>query len=59
MPFNMAALPDLIAKEAMFAMTSGRASNIIKSTPMGHETLSKLRPSSSFVRNVTFPTVEI
>jgi len=55
----MAALPDLIAKEAMFAMTSGRASNIIKSTPMGHETLSKLRPSSSFVRNVTFPTVEI
>jgi hypothetical protein len=31
----MAALPDLIAREAMLAMTSGRASKMIRRTPMG------------------------
>jgi hypothetical protein len=34
-PLRMAALPDLIAREAMLAMTSGRASKMIRRTPMG------------------------
>lgn len=58
-PFKMAALPDLIAREAMLAMTSGRASKMIKSTPIGQETLSSSSPSSSFVRNVTLPTLSL
>lgn len=56
-PFNIAALPDLIAREAMFAITSGRASNIISSTPMGHVVLSSSRPSSRRLRRVTLPTL--
>jgi len=55
-PFRIAALPDLIAREAILAMTSGRASKMIKSTPIGQETRSSSSPSSSFVLNVTLPT---
>jgi hypothetical protein len=36
-PFKIAAFADLIANEAMLAMTSGRASKMIKSTPIGHD----------------------
>ena len=55
-PFKIAALPDLMARAAMFAITSGRASNIINKTPIGQLTLSRLRPSSKRVRSVTLPT---
>lgn len=56
-PFRIAALPDFMASEAMLAITSGRASKMMRSTPMGHETLSRVSPSSNFVRNVIFPTI--
>lgn len=56
LPLRMAALPDLMAKLAMLAMTSGRASNMMRRTPMGHETRSRLRLSSSLVRSETLPT---
>lgn len=36
-PFRIAAFADLIAKEAMFAITSGRASKMINKTPIGHD----------------------
>jgi hypothetical protein len=49
LPFRIAALPDLMAREAMLAMTSGRASKMMRRTPMGHETRSMIRSSSSFV----------
>jgi hypothetical protein len=55
-PFSIAALPDLMASEAMLAMTSGRASKMMSRTPMGHVTLVRSSPSSSRVRKVTFPT---
>lgn len=55
-PFKIAAFPDLIARAAMFAITSGRASKIMSSTPMGHVTLSSTRSSSSRVRRVVLPT---
>jgi hypothetical protein len=55
-PFKIAAFPDLIANAAMFAMTSGRASKIMRRTPMGQLTLSRVRPSSRRVRSDTFPT---
>jgi hypothetical protein len=58
-PFRIAALPDLIANAAMFAITSGRASKIISSTPIGQLTLSSVRPSSRRVRSVTFPTMVV
>lgn len=58
-PFRIAALPDLIASDAMFAMTSGRASKMTKSTPIGQETRSSSKPSSSFVRSVTLPTSQL
>lgn len=58
-PLRIAALPDLMASEAMLAMTSGRASKMIRRTPIGHETLSRLSPSSSLVLKVTFPTVKV
>jgi hypothetical protein len=38
-PFRIAALPDLIDKAAIFAITSGRASKIINNTPMGQPAL--------------------
>lgn len=56
-PFKIAAFPDFIAREAMFAMTSGRASKIIRSTPIGQVTLSSSKPSSNRVRNVTLLTI--
>lgn len=46
-----------MASEAMFAMTSGRASKMMRSTPIGQDTLSKSSPSSSLVRKVTLPTI--
>ena len=55
-PLRIAAFPDLIAREAMLAMTSGRASNIMRSTPMGLVSLSSSRPSSKRVRNVILLT---
>ena len=58
-PFRIAALPDLMASEAIFAMTSGRASKMIRRTPIGQDTRSKSRPSSSLVRKVTLPTVPL
>lgn len=58
-PFRMAAFPDLIARAAMFAMTSGRASKMIRRTPMGQVTLSRSKPSSRRVRRVTLPTTRI
>ena len=57
LPFRMAAFPDLIAREAILAMTSGRASKIINMTPMGHVNLSSSRPSSSLVLKVILLTV--
>ena len=56
LPLSMAALPDLMAKEAMLAMTSGRASKMIRRTPIGQLTRSRIRPSSSLVRRVILPT---
>ena len=56
-PFKIAAFPDLIAKDAMFAMTSGLASNMMRSTPIGHDTLSKSSPSSSLVLRLILPTI--
>jgi hypothetical protein len=56
-PFRIAAFPDFMASEAILAITSGRASNMIRSTPMGHVTLSRSSPSSRRVRRVTCPTV--
>lgn len=53
----MAAFPDLIANDAMLAMTSGRASNMMRRTPIGQLTRSRIRLSSRRVRRVTFPTL--
>ena len=58
-PLRMAALPDLMARDAMLAMTSGRASKMMRRTPMGQVTRSRLRQSSSFVRRVTLPTLGV
>jgi len=55
-PFKIAAFPDLIARDAIFAMTSGRASKMMRSTPMGQLTRSSTRPSSSSVRRSILPT---
>lgn len=55
-PLRMAALPDLIANEAILAMTSGRASKMIRRVPIGQVTRFSSRPSSSRVRRVTLPT---
>ena len=51
-PLSMAALPDLMAREAMLAMTSGRASKMIRRTPIGQEIRSSSKPSSRRVRIV-------
>lgn len=59
LPFRIAEFPDLTASEAMLAITSGRASNMMRSTPIGQVTLVKSRPSSNLVRSVTFPTVKM
>ena len=55
-PFRMAAFPDLMARAEMLAMTSGRASKIIKSTPMGHVMRERVRLSSSNVFAVVWLT---
>lgn len=55
-PLSIAAFPDFIASEVMFAMTSGRASNIMSSTPIGHVTRWSSSPSSNSVRRVVRPT---
>ena len=52
----MAALADLIARDVMLAITSGRASKMIKRTPIGHVCRCSMRPSSSSVRKSTLPT---
>lgn len=57
LPLSIAAFPDFMAREAMLAMTSGRASKIINKTPIGHVTLSSSRPSSSLVLRVILLTV--
>lgn len=58
-PFRIAAFPDFIASDAILAITSGRASNIISRTPIGKLTLSKSRSSSRRVLKVTLPTKTI
>src|SRR5437773_7039834 len=57
LPLRIAALPDFMARDAMFAITSGRASKMMRRVPMGHVTRSRSRPVSSRVRRVTLPTV--
>ena len=56
LPFSMAALPDLIASAEMLAMTSGRASKMMSSTPIGHDVRRRTRPSSSRVLESILPT---
>ena len=58
-PLRIAALADLIANDAMLAMTSGRASKMIRSTPIGHDCRCRMRPSSNSVRKSTLPTEEV
>lgn len=58
-PLRIAALPDLIANEAMLAITSGRASKMMRRTPIGQVTLSSSKPSSNFVRRLTLLTIEV
>ena len=52
----MAALPDLMASDAILAITSGRASKMMSKTPIGQLTRSRSRPSSRRVFNVVLPT---
>ena len=56
-PFNIAALPDLIASADMLAMTSGRASKMMSNTPIGHDTRLRTSPSSSRTFESIIPTV--
>jgi len=56
LPFRMAAFPDLMANDAILAITSGRASKIRSRTPIGQLTRSRSRPSSRRVLRVVFPT---
>ncbi len=55
-PFKIAAFPDLIAKDAILAITSGRASKMISRTPIGQLTRSRIRPSSNRVLKDILPT---
>jgi hypothetical protein len=55
-PFRMAALPDLRARAEMLAMTSGRASKIIRSTPIGQVMRDNVRLSSKRVLAVVLLT---
>ncbi|KAH3665247.1 hypothetical protein OGATHE_004062 [Ogataea polymorpha] len=52
-PFKIAALPDLIAKAVMLAITSGRLSKMMSRTPTGHVSRVNVSPSSSSVARVT------
>jgi hypothetical protein len=56
-PFRMAALPDLIARAEMFAITSGRASNIMRRTPIGQVIRERIRLSSRRVFDVILLTL--
>lgn len=56
-PFRMAALPDLRARAEMLAITSGRASKIMRRTPMGQVRRVRVRLSSRRVRAVVLLTV--
>lgn len=58
-PLRIAALADFMARDAMLAITSGRASKIIRRTPMGQVWRWRMRPESSSVRRSILPTVEI
>jgi len=55
-PFRMAALPDLRARAEMLAMTSGRASKMMRSTPIGQVIRERVRSSSRRVREVVLFT---
>ena len=46
-PFKITAFEDLIAKDEICAITSGRASNIIPKTPIGQEILYRVKSLSS------------
>ena len=46
-PFKITALDDLIARDEICEITSGLASKIIPKTPIGQETLYKVKSSSS------------
>ncbi len=46
-PLRIAALPDLMARAAMFTTTSGRASKMTSKTPIGQVTRYSSSPSSS------------
>jgi hypothetical protein len=56
-PLRMAAFPDLIANAEMLAMTSGRASKMMRSTPIGHVIRERVRLSSRSVFAVVLLTV--
>jgi hypothetical protein len=56
-PFRMAALPDLRARAEMLAITSGRASKMMRRTPMGHVIRDRIRLSSRRVRDVVLLTL--
>jgi hypothetical protein len=55
-PFRMAALPDLMARAEMLAITSGRASNIMSRTPIEQVIRDRVRSSSRSVRAVVLLT---
>jgi hypothetical protein len=55
-PFRIAALPDLRARAEMLAITSGRASKIMRRTPMGQVRRERVRLSSRRVREVILLT---
>lgn len=48
-------IPDFIANAAMFTTTSGLASKITSSTPIGHVTRCSSKPGPSSFANVTCP----
>ena len=55
-PFKIAALPDLMANAEMLAMTSGRASKMMRRTPMGQVMRERVKLSSSSVFAVVLLT---
>lgn len=58
-PLRMATLPDFMARALMLAMTSGRASKMMRRTPIGQVTRVSVRPSSRSVRAVGLLTLEL
>lgn len=57
-PFKIAAFPDLMASAEILAMTSGRASKMIRRTPMGQVMRDKVRLSSRRVFAVVLLTID-